>query len=405
MKKKIILAYSGGLDTSVIAKWLQEKDYEVICYIADVGQNENFAALKKKALQSGASKAVVEDLKKNFTIDAIFPAMQFNALYEGRYYLGTSLARPIIAQGLINLAKKEKTNFIAHGATGKGNDQVRFELAAYALLPKVKIIAPWRMTEFNSVIKGRKEAIAYAKKHKIPIKATASKPWSSDDNLLHISFEAGMLEDATKRPKEEMFVYTSSPQKAPDKVTKLSLTFKQGLPTHLNGKPVDPVSLMQKLNQIAGKNGIGRVDMVESRFVGMKSRGVYETPAGTILYTAHRDLEGITLDKEVILLKDQIMPKFAQIVYNGFWFSQEMECLLAFLKESQKYVNGTVSLELYKGNITVTGRDSTHTLYAEDIASMEADGGVYDQQDAEGFIKLNALRLRQHISRQKLKNK
>ena len=401
MKKKIILAYSGGLDTSVIAKWLAEQDYEVICYIADVGQNENFPALKKKALQSGASKVIVADLKKEFTTQAIFPAIQFNALYEGRYYLGTSLARPIIAAGLIKIAKKEKTNLIAHGATGKGNDQVRFELAAYALLPKVKIIAPWRLPAFNQVIKGRKEAITYAKKHQIPIKVTTHKPWSSDDNLLHISFEAGMLENTNKRPLEEMFVYTRSPQKAPDKAETLTLTFKKGIPTHLNGKAIAPVTLLEKLNKMAGKHGIGRVDMVESRFVGMKSRGVYETPAGTVLYAAHRDLEGMTLDKEVILIKDQLMPKFAQIVYNGFWFSQEMECLLAFLKESQKYVNGTVSLELYKGNVTITGRDSTNSLYAADIASMEADGGIYDQQDAEGFIKLNALRLKKHIRRQK----
>lgn len=393
-KLKVILAYSGGLDTSVIAKWLEERGYDVICYIADVGQNENFADLKNKALQSGACKVVVEDLKTEFTTTAVFPAMQFHALYEGRYYLGTSLARPIIAKGLVQLAKKEKTNLIAHGATGKGNDQVRFELAAYALMPNVQIIAPWRMKEFNQTIKGRSEAIAYAASHRIPVKATTNKPWSSDDNLLHISFEAGVLEDIQTRPPKEMFTYTRSPQDAPDKPEALHLTFKAGVPTHLNGKPTEPVPLMQSLGRIAGKHGIGRVDIVESRFVGMKSRGVYETPAGTLLYAAHRDLEGFTLDREVIALKDQLMPKFAQWVYNGFWFSHEMNCLLVFLKETQKNISGTVHLELYKGNITIIKRESENSLYDVDIASMEADSGQYNPQDAEGFIKLNALRLK-----------
>lgn len=397
--KKVILAYSGGLDTSVIVKWLSQKDFEVICFVADVGQKENFKELSKKAILSGAKKCIVSDLKEEFVRDFIHPAIGFNALYEGRYMLGTSLARPVIAKEMINVAKKEKTDYIAHGATGKGNDQVRFELNAYALHPEVKIIAPWRDWEFNNVILGRKEAIAYAKKHNIPIKATTKKPWSSDENLFHISFEAGVLENPNKKPPQDMFEYSVDLMKAPSKVTKMTLEFEKGIPIKLNNKKLSPVALLQKLNQIGGRNGVGRVDIVESRYVGMKSRGVYETPGGTILYAAHRDLEGLCCDRGVLNLKESLMPRFANLVYEGYWYSREMECLLALLNESQKYVSGQVHLEIYKGNITVVGRTSPTSLYDSDVASMDEDGGAYNQSDATGFIKLHALPLIAHAKR------
>lgn len=393
MKKKIILAYSGGLDTSVICKWLELKGYEVICFIANVGQREDFKAIKKKALLSGASKVYISDIREEFVKDYVFPSIAFNALYEGRYLLGTSLARPVIMKEMIKITKAEKANIIAHGATGKGNDQVRFEISAYALMPKVKIIAPWRMDEFNKLIPGRKEAIDFAKKYKIPVKATASKPWSSDENLLHISFEAGMLEDPNQKPREDMFEYSTSPLKAKNKVEKLTIEFEKGIPVKINNKKYSPISIVEKLNEYGGRNGIGRIDIVESRFVGMKSRGVYETPGGTILFQAHLDLETLTTDREVISLKNTLSLQFAEKVYNGFWFAPEMNCLLAFLKESQKRVTGKVHLELYKGNVIVVGRESKFSLYDEKIASMEDDQGSYNQQDAEGFIKLNALRL------------
>ena len=398
-KKKVILAYSGGLDTSVIVKWLALKGFEVICFAANVGQKEDFTKLKKKALASGATKLYLSDLRESFIKDFIYPAIFFNAVYEGRYLLGTSLARPIIAKEMVKIAKKEKAEFIAHGATGKGNDQVRFELTAYALYPQIKIIAPWRDPEFNQILLGRKEAIAYAKKHKIPVKATTSKPWSSDANLLHISFEAGILENPMTKPPKEMFEYSVSPEKAPDKTTKVSLCFKHGTVTKINGKALSPVEMMESLNKLGGKNGIGRVDMVESRFVGMKSRGVYETPGGTILLTAHRDLEGIAMDRDLMNLKDSLMPRFSKLVYNGMWYSREMDGLLAFLKESQRYITGTVHLEIYKGNVTVIGRESPFSLYDENVASMEDDHGSYNQQDAKGFIQLQALPLKMNHKR------
>ena len=392
--KKVVLAYSGGLDTSVIVKWLQLKGYDVICFVADVGQKDDFQGLKAKALASGAKKLVVADLKKEFIEEYVYPAIQFNALYEGRYLLGTALARPVIAKHMVALARKERAASIAHGATGKGNDQVRFELTAYALMPQVKIIAPWRDPEFTELIKGRKQAIAFAKEHKIPIKATASKPWSSDENIHHISFEAGMLEDPMAKPLETMFEYSLSPHQAPDKTVKLSLEFKAGIPFSINSVKKDPLSLMRELNEIGGENGVGRIDIVESRFVGMKSRGVYETPGATILLQAHRDLEGLTLDRDVIELKDTLMPRFSKLVYNGFWYSHEMHCLLAMVRESQKKVTGRVYLEIYKGNVIVVGRESEHSLYDEKVASMDDDHGAYDQRDASGFIRLKSLPLR-----------
>ncbi|HMB00904.1 MAG TPA: argininosuccinate synthase [Spirochaetota bacterium] len=400
-EKKVVLAYSGGLDTSVIVKWLQLEGFKVICLVVDVGQRENFSVLKKKAIKSGAFKCIVTNVQKEFVRDYVFPAIQFNAVYEGRYLLGTSLARPLIAKKLIETACNEKAGYIAHGATGKGNDQVRFELGAYALAPDIKIIAPWRDERFTKTIKGRTEAIAYAKKHHIPVKATVQKPWSSDENLLHISFEAGILENPAVKPKREMFEFSNSPQQAPDKVAKIEIEFKKGFPVKVNNQGLTPDQILKKLNKIGGKNGIGRIDIVESRYVGMKSRGVYETPGGAILLAAHRDIEGLTLDREVIRLKDSLMPRYAAQVYNGFWFSREIECLHAFLAESQRHVNGKVNIELYKGNITIVGRNSFSSLYDESIASMEDDAGAYNQNDATGFIKLNALPLKMQEKRRK----
>lgn len=393
MKKKLVLAYSGGLDTAVICKWLSLRGYRVVCMVADVGQPEDYGALKKKAIASGAEKVVVKDLKRDFVNDYVFPAIGFNALYEGRYLLGTSLARPLIAKGMAEVAKAERTTCFAHGATGKGNDQVRFELSLHALVPGAEIIAPWRIEEFYSLIKGRKEAMAFAQEHHIPIKASPQSPWSSDANLMHISFEAGILEDPSHKPPENMFEYTVSPQKAPNRITPLTLDFVEGYPVAINGKRLNPVALLQQLNEIGGQNGIGRIDIVESRFVGMKSRGVYETPGATILHHAHRDLEALTLSRSVMQLKDNLMPHFASLVYNGFWFSHEMECLLALLRESQKPVTGSVWMELYKGNVTVVGRQSEHSLYHDKIASMESDDGAYSPEDAVGFIHLHALPL------------
>ncbi|MFC1479252.1 argininosuccinate synthase [Planctomycetota bacterium] len=396
MGEKVILAYSGGLDTSVILKWLENKGYDVIAVVVDLGQHEDFDSLEEKALGSGAKKLVIRDVRKEFIKEFTFPALQFNAKYEGRYLLGTSLARPVIARELIRIAREEGSTIIAHGATGKGNDQVRFELSASALMPEVQVIAPWRDAEFNSIIKGRKEAIEYAEEHGIPVKATVSQPWSSDENLMHISFESGILEDPLCPPKKEMFELTTAPEDAPDSKTCLTIGFKQGLPVSIDGKKTGPVELVEALNIIGGENGIGRIDIVENRFVGMKSRGVYETPGFTILHEAHRDIEGLTLTGSVINLKDTLMPRFAALVYNGFWFSQEIEVLLSFLSESQRYVEGEVNLELYKGNVTVTGRKSPFSLYDEKIASMEDDQGAYDQSDAEGFIRLNSLQLKAH---------
>jgi len=399
MADTVILAYSGGLDTSVILKWLDTKGYDVVALAVNVGQREDWKALEEKARASGAVKVIVRDVREDFIRDFAFPALQFNAKYEGRYLLGTSLARPLIARELVRAAREEGTRIIAHGATGKGNDQVRFELSAAALMPEVLVIAPWRDPGFNSVIKGRREAIAFAREHGIPVKATVEKPWSSDENLMHISFESGMLEDPACPPRKEMFELSAAPEDAPDRKTSLTIAFKEGIPVAVNGEEMDPVRLVETLNRIGGENGVGRVDIVENRFVGIKSRGVYETPGFTILHEAHRDIEGLTLTAGVINLKDSLMPRFASLAYNGFWFSPEMEMLLALLKESQKYVEGEVTCELYKGNVIITGRRSPVSLYNARVASMEDDQGAYNQADAEGFIRLHSLQLRAHARR------
>ncbi len=400
-KPKVVLAYSGGLDTSVILKWLTLKGYDVVAYAANLGQREEFDKLEGKAKGSGASKFYLTDMREDFVKNFVFPAIKFNAQYEGRYLLGTSLARPVIAKELVRVAEMEGAEYISHGATGKGNDQVRFELTAYSLNPDIKVVAPWRDPEFNSLIRGRAEAIEFANEHKIPIKASADEPWSQDENILHLSFESGILEDPSKKPPDEMYELTNSPQKAPDKTSELSIEFENGEPVAVNGKSLGPVELLDTLNTLGKENGIGRIDIVESRYIGMKSRGVYETPGGTILHIAHRDIEGLTLDKGVTNLKDTLMPRFAQLVYNGYWFSREMETLLAFLKESQKYVSGKVNLELYKGNVFVVGRESEYSLYDPLVASMDYDQGVYDQSKATGFIDICALPLKIHSRRMK----
>lgn len=400
-RDKVVLAYSGGLDTSVILKWLQLKGYDVVAYVADLGQIEDAEPIRQKAMASGAVDFYCLDLKEEFVREYVNKSIQFNALYEGRYLLGTSLARPIIAKGMVEVAEKTGAKFLAHGATGKGNDQVRFELSAASLNPALKTIVPWREPEFFNKIKGRKEAMEFAQEHGIPVKATASQPWSSDDNLMHISFEAGVLEDPAAKPPVEMFEYTVAPQAAPDKTESIELEFEKGVAVKLNGKTLSPAEMLVELNKIGGANGIGRVDMVESRYVGMKSRGVYETPGGTILMAAHRDLEALTLEGSVIDLKEALMPRFAKLVYNGYWYTSEMGCLLALLEESQKYVTGTVRLELYKGNVTCVGRESKYTLYDTMLVSMDDDKGAYDQSDAAGFIKLNALPLKANANRMK----
>ncbi len=399
-KGKVVLAYSGGLDTSCILTWLIEKGYEVIAYIADVGQNEDLEAVRKKALQCGASKACVEDLKKEFVTDFIFPAIQANAIYENRYLLGTSLARPVIAKKQIEVAFREGAEYVSHGATGKGNDQVRFELSYYALNPRIKVIAPWKTKEFLDKFKGRADLIAYAQEKGIPVKATAAKPYSTDENLMHISYESGILEDPATAPTDDMFEWTKSPKNAPDTETIVEIHFKDGLPVKVINQndgttKTDPLELFIYLNKLGKENGIGRIDIVENRFVGIKSRGVYETPAGTILRTAHIDIESIAMDREVMRLRDMLEPKFSELVYYGFWFSPEMDFLMAAIRKSQELITGTVWLSLYKGNVTVKGRKSPSSLYNEKLSSMNIEGG-YNQQDAEGFIKINAIRLMAH---------
>ena len=400
-KDKVVLAYSGGLDTSVILKWLQLKGFDVVAYVADLGQLPDVAAIKEKAMKSGAVDFYALDLQEEFVKDFVFTSVKFNALYEGRYLLGTSLARPVIAKGMVEVANKVGAKYLAHGATGKGNDQVRFELSAASLNPSLKTIVPWRMPEFFNVIKGRKEAMDFAQEHGIPVKATVSQPWSSDDNLLHISFEAGILEDPAMRPPKEMFEYTTDPKDAPNEAEIIELEFEKGEAVKLNGETLSPANMLRALNKIGGKHGIGRVDMVESRYVGMKSRGVYETPGGTILYAAHRDLEALTLDGGTINLKETLMPRFASLVYNGYWYSPEMDALKALLENTQTYVSGKVRLELYKGNITCIGRESKYSLYDMKVVSMEDDEGAYDQTDAAGFVKLHALPLKAHAKRAK----
>ena len=389
--KKIVLAYSGGLDTSAMLLWLKEKyDCEVICYTADVGQGEELDGLEEKALKTGASKLYVEDLREEFVKEYVWTAVKANALYEGTYLLGTSLARPVIAKRQIEIARMEGADAVAHGATGKGNDQVRFELSYYALQPDIKVVAPWRHWDF----KGRADLIAYCAKNGIEVAATAEKPYSMDRNLMHVSYEGGILEDPWANPPEDIFLMSNSPKNAPDESEIITIGFEKGEPVSIDGVRFGAVDMLTRLNELGGRNGIGRVDIVENRFVGMKSRGVYETPGVTILQAAHRALESITMDREVMRLRDSFGVKFAESIYYGFWFAPEFEILKSMIAETQKNVTGEVRIELYKGNVTVLGRRSENSLYRERVVTFEDDAGAYNQNDAEGFIKLQALRLR-----------
>ena len=388
--KKVVLAYSGGLDTSIILKWLIETyDCEVVAYVADLGQGEELEEARKKGLDTGASEVIVDDLTEEFVRDYVFPAFRAGAIYETQYLLGTSLARPVIAKGQVAAARQTGSDAVSHGATGKGNDQVRFELGYQALAPDLAIIAPWREWDMNS----REALMAYAKKNGIPVPVTKAKPYSSDRNILHISFEGGILEDPWAAPPEDMFVLSVSPQNAPDKPEDIVLKFDKGDAVALDGEKLSPATLLARLNQLGGKHGIGRVDMVENRYVGMKSRGVYETPGGTILRAGHLALETLCLDREVLRIRDSLLPHYSDLIYNGYWFSPEMELLQSMMDKAQEPVCGEVALQLYKGNITVMGRRSPNSLYRPDIATFEEDT-VYDQADATGFIRLNALRLR-----------
>lgn len=390
MAKKIVLAYSGGLDTSIVIKWLIETyNAEVIAFCADLGQGEDLNAIKEKALKTGASKAYVEDLRDEFVKDYIFPMLRANAIYEGAYMLGTSIARPLIAKKQIDIAIKENADAVAHGATGKGNDQVRFELTYYALKPDIFVISPWREWSFDS----RQSLIKYAEKHDIPVPVTKEKPYSTDRNIFHISYEGGVLEDPWKEPTMDMYTMIVPPESAPDEAVYIDIVYENGNPVGLNEELLSPVDFFEKLNKIAGENGIGRVDIVENRYVGIKSRGVYETPAGTVLHIAHRALESITLDREVLHLRDSFIPRYAELIYYGYWFSPEREMLQTAIDFAQKDVSGTVRLKLYKGNCMVMGRKSPKSLYHPELATFEAEK-IYNQKDAEGFIKLNALRLR-----------
>ena len=388
--QKVVLAYSGGLDTSVIVRWLiEEYGCEVVCFAADLGQGEELDPLNEKAIKTGASKIYIDDLREEFVKDFVFPMLRANAIYEGTYLLGTSIARPLIAKRQIEIAQKEGAVAVSHGATGKGNDQVRFELTYYALKPDVVVIAPWREWTLDS----RQSLIEYAQKYNIPVPVTQKKPYSSDRNLLHISFEGGILEDPWAAPPDDMFLLSVSPEKAPDKPELIELEYLDGDPVALNGQKLTPAELLKAMNELGGKHGIGRVDLVENRFVGMKSRGVYETPGGTILHVAHRAVESLTMDREVLHLRDSLIPRYAELVYYGFWYSPERELLQNLIDDSQKNVSGTVRLKLYKGNVTIMGRKSSKSLFNAELATFEKDS-IYKQADAEGFIKLNALRLR-----------
>lgn len=388
--KKIVLAYSGGLDTSVILKWLKET-YEcpVVAYAADLGQAEEIDGIREKALETGADDVIIDDLKEEFVRDFVWPALRANAVYESTYLLGTSLARPLIARGQVEVARRVGADAVSHGATGKGNDQVRFELAYMALDPSLKIIAPWRTWDFR----GREDLMDYARSKGIPVPVTKKKPYSSDRNLLHISFEGGILEDTWVEPPEDMFVLSVSPEQAPDRPTYVEIEFKEGNPVSVNGETMSPANLLAHLNDLGGRNGVGRIDMVENRYVGMKSRGVYETPGGTILRVAHIAMESITVDREVMHIRDGLIPRYSDIIYNGYWFSPEREMLQALIDETQKNVDGVVRIKLYKGNCIVVGRMSRSSLYDADFATFEEDE-VYRQKDAEGFIRLNGLRLK-----------
>ncbi|MCC6695769.1 MAG: argininosuccinate synthase [Candidatus Hydrogenedentes bacterium] len=391
--KKIVLAYSGGLDTSVILKWLQEMyKADIVAYIADIGQGEETAPAIEKAKKTGACAVHCLDLREEFVKDYVFPAMRANAIYEGSYLMGTSIARPLIAKAQIDVLRREKADAVAHGATGKGNDQVRFELTYYALEPNVTIIAPWRDPKWD--LTSRTKMIDYATKHGIDVPVTAAKPYSMDANLLHISYEGGILEDPWNEPPSDMFRRTVDPAKAPDAPAYVEVDFEQGIPVAVDGKRLSPAALLETLNTLGGTHGIGRVDLVENRFVGMKSRGVYETPGGTILYAAHRAVESITMDREVMMERDRMAPKIAQLMYNGFWFSPEMALMKAFVDKSQEDVTGTARIKLFKGNCIVAGRKAPKSLYDMKISTFEEDEGAYAQGDAGAFIRLNALRLR-----------
>ncbi|OGW29093.1 MAG: argininosuccinate synthase [Nitrospirae bacterium GWC2_42_7] len=394
MVKKIVLAYSGGLDTSVAIKWLKETyKAEIIAFCADLGQGDELNKIKQKAMKTGASKVYIEDIREEFVKDYVFPMLRGNAIYEGFYLLGTSIARPLIAKKQVEIAKKEKAEAVAHGSTGKGNDQIRFELTYYALKPDIKVIAPWREWSFNS----RESLIKYSNKHGIPVTATKAKPYSTDRNLFHISYEGGILEDPWSEPPSDMYTMISPLNKTPDRHEYIEIEFKKGDPVSINGKKMSPATILSRLNSIGGKHGIGRVDIVENRFVGIKSRGVYETPGGTILHIARRAVESITLDREVMHMRESLMPKYAEMIYYGYWFSPERIALQKLLDDTQKNVTGTARLKLYKGNCMVAGRKALNSLYNPELATFEAEE-VYDQKDAEGFIKLNALRLKANKS-------
>jgi argininosuccinate synthase len=392
--KKVVLAYSGGLDTSIIIKWLEENyACEIVTFTADVGQGEEVEPARAKAKAAGVKEIFIEDLREEFVRDFVFPMFRANTVYEGEYLLGTSIARPLISKRLIEIANETGADAIAHGATGKGNDQVRFELGAYALKPGIKIIAPWREWDLNS----REQLMAYAENHGIEIdyqKQGKKSPYSMDANLLHISYEGDILEDPWNEAEDDMWRWSVSPEAAPDKPTYIEITYKKGDPVALDGKELSPASMLETLNKLGGENGVGRLDIVENRYVGMKSRGCYETPGGTIMLQGHRSMESLTLDREVAHLKDSLMPKYAELIYNGFWWSPEREMMQKMIDESQEYVNGTVRLKLYKGSVTCVGRKSDNSLFDEAIATFDDDAGAYNQADAEGFIKLNALRLR-----------
>jgi len=388
--KRVVLAYSGGLDTSVILRWLIETyGSQVVAFTADLGQGEELIPVREKALKTGASKIYVEDLREEFVRDFVFPMLRANAVYEGSYLLGTSIARPLIAKRQVEIARAEGADAVAHGATGKGNDQVRFELTYAALAPDLRVIAPWREWELRS----RSALLDFAERHGIPVPVTAGAPYSMDRNLFHCSYEGGVLEDPWAEPDPKMFLLSVSPEAAPDAPTYVEIEFERGDPVSVDGRRLSPVLLLERLNRLGGENGIGRVDLVENRYVGMKSRGVYETPGGTLLHAARRALESITLDRELLHLRDALVPRFAEMIYYGYWFSPEREALQAFMDSAQRDVTGTVRLKLYKGNATVAGRKSPRSLYRPDFATFEEDQ-VYRQKDAEGFIRLNALRLK-----------
>ncbi|XP_044296101.1 argininosuccinate synthase [Varanus komodoensis] len=399
-KGLVVLAYSGGLDTSCILVWLKEQGYEVITYLANIGQNENFEKARAKALSLGAKKVYIEDISREFVEEFIWPAVQANAVYEDRYLLGTSLARPCIARKQMEIALKEGAHYVSHGATGKGNDQIRFELTYYALCPQIKVIAPWRMPEFYSRFRGRSDLMEYAKEHGIPIPVTPSSPWSMDENLMHISYEAGILENPQNQAPPGLYTKTKDPAAAPDTAAVLEIEFKKGVPTKVTNMgdgttQASPLALFVYLNDIAGKHGVGRIDIVENRFIGMKSRGIYETPAGTILYHAHLDIEAFTMDREVRRIKQGLALKFAELVYNGFWFSPECEYIRHCIVQSQELVEGKVQVSILKGNVYILGRESSQSLYNKELVSMDVQGD-YEPSDATGFININSLRLKEY---------